>query len=197
MFLHLSVSHSVHRRGVCLSACWDTHPPGRHPPPGQTPPSPNRRPLQRMVRILLECFLVIISVSRSLSPSLYFSSGFNSRQECTPRIETPRTETPWTETPPDRDPRTETPPPTGVKTLPCRNFVAGGNNNPILSSTFLSHHICVASGLPHRIYKQAFNFQVALQFPDEQLADAASVTRALSEHTDSKIFILGDTSYGR
>ena len=30
MFLHLSVSHSVHRGGVCLSACWGT-------PPGQTP----------------------------------------------------------------------------------------------------------------------------------------------------------------
>ena len=26
MFLHLSVSHSVHGGGVCLSACWDTHP---------------------------------------------------------------------------------------------------------------------------------------------------------------------------
>ena len=69
MFLQLSVSHSVHRVGVCLSACWDTHQPpppppvpGRHsswadipwadippeqtptpldryPPPGQTPPS--------------------------------------------------------------------------------------------------------------------------------------------------------------
>ena len=40
MFLHLSVSHSVHRwEGVCLSACWDTHTPswadtypGRHTP---------------------------------------------------------------------------------------------------------------------------------------------------------------------
>ena len=31
MFLHLSVSHSVHRRGVCLSACWDT------PPQADTP----------------------------------------------------------------------------------------------------------------------------------------------------------------
>ena len=30
-----------------------------HPPPGQTPPSP-RRPLQRTVRILLECILVKI-----------------------------------------------------------------------------------------------------------------------------------------
>ena len=43
------VCHSVHWRGVCLSACWDTTPPGsRHPlradtpweqtPPQQTPP---------------------------------------------------------------------------------------------------------------------------------------------------------------
>ena len=34
MFLHLSVSHSVHGGGgggVCLSACWDT-PLGRHLP---------------------------------------------------------------------------------------------------------------------------------------------------------------------
>ena len=40
MFLHLSVSHSVHKGGVCLSACWDTPPPpGRHPfLPGQAPP---------------------------------------------------------------------------------------------------------------------------------------------------------------
>ena len=33
MFLHLSVSHFVHRRGVCLSACWDT--PGQTHPPDQ------------------------------------------------------------------------------------------------------------------------------------------------------------------
>ena len=38
------VCHSVHRRGVCLSACWDTHSPlGQTPPswadtPWQTPP---------------------------------------------------------------------------------------------------------------------------------------------------------------
>ena len=159
-----------------------------------------------MVRILLECFLVIISVSRSLSLAICIfllvliqdknvPPGQRPPGQKLPGTETPldRDSPPQTETPPDRDP----PPKTGVKTLPCRNFVAGGNNNPILSSTFLSHHICVASGLPHRIYKQAFNFQVALQFPDELLADAASVTRALSEHTDSKIFILGDTSYGR
>ena len=31
MFLHLSASHSVHG-GVCLSAWWDAHHPGRHPP---------------------------------------------------------------------------------------------------------------------------------------------------------------------
>ena len=40
MFLHLSVSHSVHRGGVCLSACWDTHIPwaDTHPPPDRHPP---------------------------------------------------------------------------------------------------------------------------------------------------------------
>ena len=52
MFLHLSVSHSVHR-GVCLSAC------GKHPPPGR------RLPL-RTVRILLECILVQLSKEMSL-----------------------------------------------------------------------------------------------------------------------------------
>ena len=71
--------------GVCLSACWDTHPPGsRHPPgtdipwsrhhPGsrhpqeQTPPRTDT-PVQCMlgdmgnkwaVRILLECILVVL-----------------------------------------------------------------------------------------------------------------------------------------
>ena len=39
MFLHLSVSHSVHREGgVCLSGCWDTRPPPGQTPPEQTPP---------------------------------------------------------------------------------------------------------------------------------------------------------------
>ena len=52
MFLHLSVSHSVHRWGVCLSACWDTHPPqGRYTPrqvhpPGQVHPSGRYTPRQ-------------------------------------------------------------------------------------------------------------------------------------------------------
>ena len=46
----------------------------------------------------------------------------------------PPTETPWTETlPRQRPPWTQTPHeqndwPTFVKTLPCRNFIAGGNN---------------------------------------------------------------------
>ena len=63
----IPVCHSVHGGGVCLSACWDTHPPGQtHPwadPPGQTPlgqtplgqthpwsrhpPPPGRHPLGR------------------------------------------------------------------------------------------------------------------------------------------------------
>ena len=42
MFLHLSVSHSVHL------GCLGRHPPGRHP-------LPQKWPLQRTVRILLEC----------------------------------------------------------------------------------------------------------------------------------------------
>ena len=34
------VCHSVHREGVCLSACWDTTPPQEQTPPWeQTPPS--------------------------------------------------------------------------------------------------------------------------------------------------------------
>ena len=43
--------------GVYPSMHWDRHPPGQTPP-GQTTPS--RRPLQRTVRILLECILVHI-----------------------------------------------------------------------------------------------------------------------------------------
>ena len=87
MFLHLSVSHSVHRGGEVYT------PPGRHPsgqthkPPGQTPPlarhTPHlgrhchpqppppgrpttpRQPLQRTVRILLECILVLYGAETS------------------------------------------------------------------------------------------------------------------------------------
>ena len=49
---------SVHTGGgvVCLSACWDTTPPQEQIPPGVD--TPERRPLLRTVRILLECILV-------------------------------------------------------------------------------------------------------------------------------------------
>ena len=78
MFLHLS---------VILFTGGGVHPPlGRHPqavtpPPGQTPsprhtppwvdtprqPPPPRRPLQRTVRILLECILVTFSFQKFIS----------------------------------------------------------------------------------------------------------------------------------
>ena len=60
MFLHVSVSHSVHGRGfppmhmdggVCGRECT------LRPPP--TPPPP-RWPLRQSVRILLECMLVML-----------------------------------------------------------------------------------------------------------------------------------------
>ena len=79
-YVFTPVCHSVHRGGVCLSACWDTtpreqtHPPSRHPPGADTHPSradttpgsrhppeqtpPGRRLPLRTVRILLECILV-------------------------------------------------------------------------------------------------------------------------------------------
>ena len=43
------VCHSIHRGGVCLSACWDTPPPprqGTHPRPG-IPPRSGTRPLDQ------------------------------------------------------------------------------------------------------------------------------------------------------
>ena len=39
--------------------------------------------------------------------------------------------------------------------------------------------------------------QVALQFPDQLLGDAGAVAARLEEVTGSKMFILGDTAYGR
>ena len=66
IFSQASVSHSVHRRMGCLA---DTPPPADKPLPSacwDTPPCPlhagihtPRRPLQRTVRILLECILVL------------------------------------------------------------------------------------------------------------------------------------------
>jgi diphthamide biosynthesis protein 2 len=38
--------------------------------------------------------------------------------------------------------------------------------------------------------------RIALQFPDEFLADAAAVSKKLVEKTGQDIFILADTSYG-
>ena len=39
------VCHSVHRGGVCLSACWDTTPPrSRHPLGADTPPASRHTP---------------------------------------------------------------------------------------------------------------------------------------------------------
>ena len=82
IFSEACVKNFVHRRGVCLGACWDTPPP---PHPGQTPPwadtpqadtpradtprqtpSPSRRLLQRTLRILLECILFISFISRDV-----------------------------------------------------------------------------------------------------------------------------------
>ena len=39
--------------------------------------------------------------------------------------------------------------------------------------------------------------QVALQFPDSLLHDAARVAALLAQETSELVFILGDTSYGR
>ncbi|KAG1107312.1 hypothetical protein G6F42_016413 [Rhizopus arrhizus] len=38
--------------------------------------------------------------------------------------------------------------------------------------------------------------RIALQFPDEYLADAANVAKQLAEKTGQDIFVLADTSYG-
>jgi diphthamide biosynthesis protein 2 len=42
-----------------------------------------------------------------------------------------------------------------------------------------------------------FHNKVALQFPDELLADSVEVATILKERTKKKIFVLADTSYGR
>ena len=38
------VCHSVHRGGVCLSACWDNTPQSRQPPWSRLPPRPDTPP---------------------------------------------------------------------------------------------------------------------------------------------------------
>ena len=73
MFLHLSVSYSVHMGGVCLSACWDT-------PPEQTPPQEQcmlgDTGNKRVVRILLECTLVITSVTSTLNRVVFTTLNY-------------------------------------------------------------------------------------------------------------------------
>ena len=94
MFLHLSVSHSVHRGGVCPNACWDTHPQqtpplGRHP--WQTPPWAD-------------------------TPWVNTPLGRHP-QANTPQADTPwQTPTPWAYTPPQEDTRLgrHPPPPTAT-----------------------------------------------------------------------------------
>ena len=69
MFLHLSVSRSVHRRrGLCMMLLLSDRPPRQNPldrdPPEQRPPL-DRDPLngkERAVRILLECILVLFLI---------------------------------------------------------------------------------------------------------------------------------------
>ena len=51
------VCQSFCLKGESASVHAGIHPPGRHPPPPSQHP-PSRRPLQRTVRMLLECFLV-------------------------------------------------------------------------------------------------------------------------------------------
>ena len=43
-YVFTGVCDSVHRGGICLSACWNTTPPGSRHPPEQTPPW-SRHPL--------------------------------------------------------------------------------------------------------------------------------------------------------
>ena len=65
IFLHVSVILSKGGAGRGLSDNpLDRHPLDKHSP-GQTPPTPQGRPLQRTVRILLECILVSILSMKS------------------------------------------------------------------------------------------------------------------------------------
>ena len=74
MFLHLSVSHSVHRG----ESTWAGTPPGRYTPQAGTSPWQVHPPgnvcwdmvNKRAVRILLECILVYRSIYRSWCPAV-------------------------------------------------------------------------------------------------------------------------------
>ena len=107
---YICLSFILFTGGVCLSACWDTTPPGpatpprtRHPPgpathpPDQAPPRPGT-PLspvswlqhtvyERPVRILLECILVFLNfqscfsvITQSLADLAFFVLKLNISQ---------------------------------------------------------------------------------------------------------------------
>ena len=69
MFLHLSVSHSVHRGEYTPLG---RHPPGRYPSPGRHPPPEDGHCSGRTIRILLECTLVNFLVL-SIYDCFYYS----------------------------------------------------------------------------------------------------------------------------
>ena len=84
-----SVCHSVHRRGVCTSACWDTHPRVRQPPqadtprqtsPRQTPPgqTPPLCSLLLLSALLLLALLALVLSSPS-SAGTAFEHSFKDR----------------------------------------------------------------------------------------------------------------------
>lgn len=50
---------------------------------------------------------------------------------------------------------------------------------------------------PPRCLTRPYLPQVALQFPDELLADAAAVAARMEAATGAEMYILGDTTYGR
>lgn len=66
---------------------------------------------------------------------------------------------------------------------------AGGHSSPPQRA---GHPPPARPRLHHGLYSQ-----VALQFPDRLLGDARAVATRLEEATGSKMFILGDTAYGR
>ena len=77
MFSQACVKNSF-QGGVCPIACWD-NPQGRHPSLGWPPP-PTRWPLQRTVRILQECILVLeIFLSFPCLTRLFFKISFVSK----------------------------------------------------------------------------------------------------------------------
>ena len=89
MFSQACVTNSVHGGGACTPLYARHHPLGRHRPSLGRPPS-RRRPLQRTVRILLECILVSIfclneiSVDDSSGPDVSDSDAIIHRRPTQP-----------------------------------------------------------------------------------------------------------------